>query len=241
MSLWLSVRPDVRGRLRQIAWAAVAALGLLASPAVYGQAGEYVLLKNGQRMRADRHDIAGNSVRLYRGEGFVELPAALVAGYEPATAVAAGSQAPALSMEDLPAEPVPVTAKPVSSDPRTLIQQAARDQGLPPAFVESVARIESAFRPDAISPKGAIGVMQLMPETAARLGADPHDLEQNIAAGTRLLRELLQRYDGDVAKALAAYNAGEGAVDRYHGIPPYRETQDYVNKVVRAYIQAGGE
>jgi soluble lytic murein transglycosylase-like protein len=79
--------------------------------------------------------------------------------------------------------------------------------------------------------------MQLMPGTAQILGADPHDLEQNIDAGTRLLRELLLKYNGDVSKALAAYNAGEGAVDRFQGVPPYAETQHYVNTIVRDYLK----
>jgi soluble lytic murein transglycosylase-like protein len=83
--------------------------------------------------------------------------------------------------------------------------------------------------------------MQLMPATAKALDADPHDTGQNIDAGTRLLRELLVKYDGDVVKALAAYNAGPGAVDKYNGLPPYRETQDYVNKVIRDYQKNGGQ
>ncbi len=93
------------------------------------------------------------------------------------------------------------------------------------------------MKPNAVSPKGAIGIMQLMPSTAKALSADPADPEQNIDAGTRLLRELLLKYSGDVAKALAAYNAGEGAVDKYQGVPPYRETQTYVDKVIRNYIR----
>ena len=122
-------------------------------------------------------------------------------------------------------------------DTRTLVRDAALRSGLPPALVESVARVESALRPEAVSPKGALGVMQLMPATARALDADPHDTAQNIDAGARLLRELLIKYDGDVVKALSAYNAGEGAVDRYRGMPPYPETQDYVDKVIRTYVK----
>ena len=130
-------------------------------------------------------------------------------------------------------EPQPVRAS--STDPKVLIREAAVRSGLPPAFVESVARVESAFRPDAVSAKGAIGVMQLMPGTARALGADPHDMGQNIEAGARLLRELLLKYDGDVVKALAAYNAGSAAVDRFGGVPPFDETQRYVNRVIGFY------
>ena len=101
--------------------------------------------------------------------------------------------------------------------------------------------MESALRPEAVSPKGALGVMQLMPATARMLDADPHDTAQNIDAGARLLRELLIKYGGDVVKALSAYNAGEGAVDRYRGMPPYPETQDYVDKVIRTYVSAGAK
>jgi len=121
------------------------------------------------------------------------------------------------------------------------LNDAAVRTGLPPALVESVARVESNLQPEAVSPKGALGVMQLMPATAQALAADPRDPVQNIDAGARLLRELLIKYDGDVVKALAAYNAGESAVDRYGGTPPYRETRDYVGKVIRAYVQAGGK
>jgi soluble lytic murein transglycosylase-like protein len=112
---------------------------------------------------------------------------------------------------------------------------------LPPALVECVARVESNLRTDAVSPKGALGVMQLMPATARELAADPYNTAQNIDAGARLLRELLIRYDGNVVKALSAYNAGSGAVDRYRGMPPYAETRDYVDKVIRAYVKDGGK
>jgi soluble lytic murein transglycosylase-like protein len=110
--------------------------------------------------------------------------------------------------------------------------------GLPPAFVHSVAQAESDYQPSALSPKGAIGVMQLMPGTARQLEADPKDPAQNIDAGTRLLRELLLKYQdtaNGVRRALAAYNAGAAAVDRFGGVPPFPETQSYVERVIELY------
>ena len=175
-----------------------------------------------------------NVVRLYNKDSMTEVPAAAVLGFE--------------QDDYVPPPPAPLPeASPVAShapapptDTKTMLRNAAIRSGLPPQFVESVARVESALRPDAISPKGAIGVMQLMPGTARAMAADPNDPEQNIDAGTRLLRELLVKYDGDVVKALSAYNAGPGAVSRYQGLPPFPETQNYVDKVIRKYQQAGG-
>lgn len=100
------------------------------------------------------------------------------------------------------------------------------------SLVEAVAWTESRFRRDARSPAGAIGVMQLMPRTAAQLGIDPADTPQNIEGGTAYLKQLLDRYRGDTLKALAAYNAGPGAIDRYGGVPPYPETKRYVATVL---------
>jgi len=116
-----------------------------------------------------------------------------------------------------------------------MIDEAAARHGIPPNFVRSVAKAESGMRTDAVSRAGAIGVMQLMPTTAAALNADPNNPEQNIEAGTRYLRDLLLKYDGDAVKALAAYNAGPGAVDRYQGVPPYLETVTYVDRVIQDY------
>jgi soluble lytic murein transglycosylase-like protein len=114
-----------------------------------------------------------------------------------------------------------------------LVDNAARKYGLPPAFVRAVVVAESGYRADAVSPKGAIGLMQLMPATARELGADPKIPEQNVDAGTRYLRDLLLKYDNHAYHALAAYNAGPGAVEKYHGVPPYRETQNYILNVLR--------
>ena len=217
-----------------MAYPSFLALILAASPA-FG--GEYVMLSSGLKLHADRHEQSGGVIRLFHNGGVTELPARLVSGFEqeevgtPVNIVATVEAAPPPSLP--PQDP--------AQDPRAMVREAARRSGLPPEFVESVALVESGFRAGAISPKGALGVMQLMPGTAKTLGADPRDTAQNIDAGTRLLRELLVRYDGDVVKALAAYNAGEGAVDRYKGMPPYNETRWYVKKVIDAYQKAGGQ
>jgi soluble lytic murein transglycosylase-like protein len=117
-----------------------------------------------------------------------------------------------------------------------LIAAAARENSVDPKLVKSVMLIESGFNPAAISKKGARGLMQLMPEVAAEHGvSDVHDPRQNIAAGTRQLSRLMSYYGGDLVKSLAAYNAGEAAVDRYAGVPPYAETQLYVRKALAAY------
>ena len=117
-----------------------------------------------------------------------------------------------------------------------LIDAAAREHDVDPKLVKSVMLVESGFNPGAISKKGARGLMQLMPETAAENGVrDVHDPAQNIAGGVRYLSHLLLNYRGDLIKSLAAYNAGEAAVDRYDGVPPWDETQLYVRKTLAAY------
>lgn len=120
-----------------------------------------------------------------------------------------------------------------------LIEQAAADSGLEAALVHAVVRAESAYRADAISHKGAVGLMQLMPGTAERYGVeDRRDPGQNLSAGTRYLRDLLELFDNDLNLALAAYNAGENAVIRYgRQVPPFKETQGYVRKVLDFYGQ----
>lgn len=128
----------------------------------------------------------------------------------------------------------------VPADLQPLIGQAASANGLDPALVAAVTRAESGFRVDAGSPAGAQGLMQLMPSTAAGLGVtDIHDAAQNLGAGSRYLKQQIERF-GDLRLALAAYNAGPGAVSRYGGVPPYAETQAYVDKVLGYYQQYRG-
>jgi soluble lytic murein transglycosylase-like protein len=130
--------------------------------------------------------------------------------------------------------PVPLFLK-QAVDPHALIKAAASRHNVPAAFVKSIVAAESNFDADAVSPKGAIGLMQLMPGTAQEYGADPTVPEQNVDAGTRYLRVLMdkyKRYRNSLRRVIAAYNAGPGVVDRYRGVPPYKETRGYVTRVL---------
>lgn len=207
------------------------ALLTLLAITVSASAGEYAVLANGQRVHADRHEIDGNLVRLVTKTGSIEFPASQVVAYE--------------QEEYTPPPPVPLVAAPTQSpisakalSAQEIITKAAEKAGLPPDILHSVARFESGYRTNAVSPKGAIGLMQLMPKTAAALNANPYDPQQNAEAGAEYLAQLLEKYKDDphqVSKAVAAYNAGPGAVDKYKGIPPYRETVDYVSRVISDY------
>ncbi len=199
------------------------AAGLLL--AMNASAGEYAILASGFPLRVDRHERDGATLRLYLNGGVMELPAATVVRFEqeeylPPAQAASGQPAPA------------------PADAESLVTEAAARWDLPPTLLHAIARVESGYDPAAVSPKGAIGIMQLMPQTARQLGADPRDPRQNVDAGARYLAELLRKYQDDdyqVRKALAAYNAGPKAVERYQGVPPYRETMDYVRRVIRQW------
>ncbi|MEE8151769.1 MAG: lytic transglycosylase domain-containing protein [candidate division NC10 bacterium] len=129
-----------------------------------------------------------------------------------------------------------VKAVPAPSRLRPMIRSASDRYGVDPRLVEAIIAVESAFDPGAVSPKGAMGLMQLMPETADRYAVqNPFDPLQNISGGIRYLRDLLSRFNGNLRLALAAYNAGETAVNMYQGVPPYRETRTYVKRVLRRY------
>lgn len=195
-----------------------------------------MVLGNGFRIHAERHETDGLVVRVFEQGGVAEFPAGSVTAFE--------------QEEAFPAPPVPVAAVPsaapaaVPSDvlvtPPQLAALAARKYALPESFVQSVMRAESGFNPAALSPKGATGLMQLMPETAKKLGVDPKNPKQNAEGGAQYLRDLLALYESrpdQVLLALAAYNAGPAAVERYHGVPPYPETRQYILRVLKNWDQ----
>lgn len=200
-------------------------LWILAVAASGAYAGEYAVLSTGFRIRAERHTTAGAATTLYdRDGGSTTLPSELIAGFE---------------VEDYvpppPAPEPPVTARP--ADLGTLVREAAERHGVAPELVHSVIAAESAYDPNAVSPKGAVGLMQLMPETARELAVgNAFDPAENINGGAAYLRRMLDRYAGSgnrLQRALAAYNAGPGKVDLYGGVPPYRETVGFVSRVLQ--------
>jgi soluble lytic murein transglycosylase-like protein len=145
--------------------------------------------------------------------------------------------APSVSASSQPAEMIPPDI-PTSGDPDldAIIFRAGGRHGVDPRFIHAVIWQESKYKTTALSRAGAQGLMQLMPATARRFGCtDPQDVAANVEAGTKYLSWLLKRFNGDVKLALAGYNAGEGAVDKYNGVPPYDETQNYVRKIVDSY------
>ncbi len=191
-------------------------------------AGEYAVLTTGFRLHAERHEMAGDRVRLIgKDGGVIELPASSVVRFEVEDFVP-------LAVE----KPAPEKAPDYSREGLdNLVAQLGRQLQLHPALVHSVIEAESNYDPDAVSSKGAVGLMQLMPETARELAVeDRRDPRQNIRGGTAYLKQLLDRYAGSsdqLLKALAAYNAGPGKVDLYNGMPPYDETRAFVGRVIR--------
>jgi len=187
-------------------------------------AAEIANLRNGFAIRHDHRDILGETTRLYldrdASAGYIDVASAEIEGFQTA-----------------PAEAVSPSLAPASTkDLQTIIGEASASSRIDADFIASVIRAESANNPRAISPKGAQGLMQLMPQTANSLGVkDSFNPEANVDGGVRYLRELLLQYNGDAAKALAAYNAGPQRVQQYHGVPPYRETHAYVARVINDY------
>jgi len=193
-------------------------LGLLLTALGASARAEIALLSSGLTLKLDGHRVEDGVVVLaLKGGGEMGVPPAAVRGF----------------VSD---EVLDEVAAPAGGDLRDLAAAVARRHGLDPDLVMAVVSVESGFRPQAVSPKGAQGLMQLMPKTASSLGVtDAFDPAQNLDGGTRHLGQLLTLYGGDLTRALAAYNAGEGAVHRHGGVPPYRETRAYVKRVLERY------
>jgi len=228
--------------LRPITIGAVLALAQLSA-----FAGQIAVLRNGFTIHFDHKEQNGSSTRLYTGTGYLDITSDQIASYDvdetPVTPEPQPAPQPAALTTTQPSAAQPVTvASPAPAkaaqnvDLDQVVREASSKNRLDPDFVSSVIRAESNFKAHAVSKKGAQGLMQLMPATAAQLGvADAFDPKANVEAGTAHLSALLDLYKNDPIKALAAYNAGAHRVKQYNGVPPYRETRDYINKIVRDF------
>jgi len=218
-------------------------------------AGEVAVLRNGFSIRHERHEVVGDTTRLYLtadGSSFVDVPTAEIEHFEAAPDVPASdrrgsvspdSKSPLLAKKARNGAPSPSIFPAASVFPTTgavdlndVVNSASGRYRLDPDLVNSVIKAESGFNVRAVSPKGAQGLMQLMPGTASQLGVpNAFDPKANVEGGTKYLRELLERYNFDLVKALAAYNAGPQRVEQFGGVPPYYETRAYVARVVRDF------
>jgi len=193
-------------------------LSLLGAP-IFASGADLAVLRNGFSIRHERREVLGSVTRLYLGadrDGFVDVPTTEIDRFE----------------QDLSVPLAAHGAQPMNE----AINAVSSRHHLDPDLINSVIHAESGFNPKAVSPKGAKGLMQLMPQTASRLGVvNAFDRDDNLEGGTRYLRELLERYNFDLIKALAAYNAGPQRVEQYHGVPPYYETQAYVARIIRDF------
>jgi len=193
--------------------------------AVQLPAAEMANLRNGFSIRHERHETLGETTRLYMGSeassSYVDVATSQIENFEPAPAEL---------------QPASTESSGKHQDLRGIISAASSRSQIDADFIASVIHAESGNNAHAVSRKGARGLMQLMPTTANNLGVtNSFDPEENVDGGVRYLRELLVRYKGDAAKALAAYNAGPQRVQQYGGVPPYRETHAYVARVITDY------
>jgi soluble lytic murein transglycosylase-like protein len=203
-------------RAKLVALAALLAIFIPAS----ALAAEVAVLRNGFTIRHQRREVMGATTRLYfesgSQSGWMDVPTAEIAAYQ---------------REEV--EPVEASPPPKAEGIPGMVAAASDRHQVDADLINSVIQQESSFNPGARSPKGAQGLMQLMPSTASKLGVgnvfEPRD---NIEGGTRYLQQLLEQYHGDAIKALAAYNAGPQRVEQYQGVPPYRETRNYVRRVI---------
>jgi soluble lytic murein transglycosylase-like protein len=221
-------------RLRRRIRVGAGMVALMATASPLARAAEHVTLRNGFELDCVRREVNGDRMRLYFASG------ADAANYMDVAADAV------VRVETVPDPPAPVVAAkptvaaslltPTTAEMHEMLARAGAAHHIDVDLLASVVKAESGGFVRAVSRTGAQGLMQLMPGTAAQLGvADSFVPEQNIAGGTAYLDTLLTRYHDNMALALAAYNAGPGAVDRYHGVPPFRETRAYVARVIREF------
>jgi soluble lytic murein transglycosylase-like protein len=222
-----------QSKLGKLAWI----VAVFAASALPCFAGEVAVLKNGFSIRHERREIVGDVTRLYvtaDGSSFVDVPTAEIEHFEaapdlPASASNAAAKSPSLT------QPAAFPLRP-KTDLNEVVNEASDHYQLDPDLVNSVIKAESGFNAHAVSPKGAQGLMQLMPGTASELGVgNVFDPEANVEGGTKYLRELMERYNFDMVKALAAYNAGPQRVEQFGGVPPYYETRAYVARIVKDF------
>jgi soluble lytic murein transglycosylase-like protein len=199
-------------------------------------AADLAVLRNGNSIRHERREVLGSVTRLYlspASNGYIEIPTDQIERFEKDTApppVPSASVQPATRVA--PQKQEALTREALNQ----LVSGAGERNQIDPDFISSVIRAESGFHQNAVSRKGAQGLMQLMPGTATQLGvSNPFDPNSNVEGGTKYLRDLLVKYNFDVNKALAAYNAGPKRVDQYHGVPPYFETQAYISRIIRDF------
>jgi soluble lytic murein transglycosylase-like protein len=199
----------------------VLALGFLGTP-LFAAGSDLACLRNGFSIRHERREGIGSVTRLYLGadrNGYVDVPTVEIDHFE----------------KDLSAQSAGKTPR-GSQEMNEVINAVSSRHHLDPDLINSVIHADSGFNPGAISRKGAQGLMQLMPQTASQLGVtNAFDPGANVEGGTKYLRELLERYNFDLIKALAAYNAGPQRVEQFHGVPPYYETQAYVARIIRDF------
>jgi soluble lytic murein transglycosylase-like protein len=188
-------------------------------------ASDTVYLNSGFTLTVDSYTRVGDTYLLQLGIGTVQYPADQVREIVPLP------DAQRAAVKQIPGTATLTTIP----EPKQILSTAAKTEGVDELFVRSVAKVESGLRQEAISRKGALGLMQLMPGTASELGVDPKQAAQNASGGARYLRSLLERYNYNPVLALAAYNAGPAAVKKYGGLPPYYETRTYVVRVLKEY------
>lgn len=225
--------------------------------AVCASASDLAVLRNGFSIRHERREVRGELTRLFTtddGKAYVDVPTDQIERFEkdatppsptptPAPASASAPASVAQAASDSTSATVPAAKPALNINParpglrvNDMVNKASDQTQIDADLINSVIRAESGFNTRAVSPKGAQGLMQLMPNTATQLGVpNAFDPQANVDGGTRYLRWLLEHYNYDLPKALAAYNAGPHRVDQYHGIPPYYETRAYVARIIRDF------